>query len=422
MIFFHKIKAIIAVVIFLNLIIMGMFYFITKQNLVHYKAHLVEFGSFVLNTLERGNRVIMMNMGFSRNNLQRLAEEISKNENVKNLVIFDANKKPIFSINPLGEKSSLPEIFTIKTTDSEIIISKPIEFNIFGNMIGMMGQGRFRHNQEDNSQEKIKIYAQITMNLEKYSKMKQGAFLNLGFAVVSEILLIMAAFYLWKLFSSYSKTQEKLKVMEKDAELGRFASMLAHEIKNPLSSMKGIIEFVQKKQRDDSLKVYLANSLEEIERLNKIVNDFLSFGREIVLNKKSESLKQLILKTLEIISHDLDSKSVSIQIDGEDFYVNVDRDKILQVFLNLFLNAVEASPEGEVVYVKFYPKTKSLKIENKVLNKQFDVEKIFDPFYTTKSKGSGLGLTVSKKIIELHEGKIGIAHKDPFEVHITFES
>lgn len=419
MIFFHKIKAIIAVVIFLNLIIMGMFYFITKQNLIHYKAHLVEFGSFALNTLERGNRVIMMNMGFSRNNLQRLAEKISKNENVKNLVIFDENKKPIFSINPLGEKSSLPEIFTVKTTNSEIIISKPIEFNTFANM---MGQGRFRHNEEDNSRETIKIYAQITMNLEKYTKMKQGAFLNLGFAVVSEILLLIAASYLWRLFSSYSKTQEKLKVMEKDAEVGRFASMLAHEIKNPLSSMKGLIEFVQKKQSDDSLKAYLTNSLEEIERLNKIVNDFLSFGREIVLNKTSESLKQLILNTSEIISHDLNSKSISIQIDGEDFYVNIDKDKMLQVFLNLFLNAVEASPEGEVVYVKFYPKTKSLKIENKVLNKQFDVEKIFNPFYTTKSRGSGLGLAVSKKIIELHEGKIGISHKDPFEVHITFES
>lgn len=426
MIFFRKIKTVIIAVIFLNFVVMVLSSFNTYKNLSHYREHLIEFGTFTLTTLERGNRVLMMNMGFSRQNLNRLAEEISKKENVKNLIIFDEDKTPVFSINPLenlqqADKPDLPESLNIDIRKSEMIISKPIEIRYTTNMMGM-GQGRFRGFNQDQQVESIKIYAQIVMSLEKYNKIKRGAFLNLAFIFLSEILLFIAASLLWKLFSSYVKTQEKLKIMEKDAEIGKFANILAHEIKNPLSSMKGLIEFVSKKQIDENLKVYLGNSLEEIERLNKIVNDFLSFGREIVLSKSPESIKQLIIHTSGIISHDLESKNISVKTEGEDFHVNVDKDKILQVFLNLFLNAVDASPENEVINVKLYPETKSVRMVNKVLNRQFDGDKIFDPFYTTKSKGSGLGLTVSKKIIELHGGKLELSGEDPFEVQIVFES
>jgi two-component system sensor histidine kinase HydH len=257
------------------------------------------------------------------------------------------------------------------------------------------------------------------MDLTNYNNIKREIFLNIFFIIATEVLLIFIALYLFKIFKSYINTQEKLKKIEKEAELGKFANVLAHEIKNPLSSMKGLVEFSAKKVGDDKIKDYLSKSLEEIERLNKIVNDFLSFGRPVVLDKKVVDIKSIFLKAMEILRYDISNKNINVEIEGETFSQSVDSEKILQVVINLLLNALTASPANEKIKIILDNTKKSFKIINKIVNKDFDDNKLFEPFYSTRAKGSGLGLSICRKIIELHDGEIIIESTNPFVVSVN---
>jgi len=206
---------------------------------------------------------------------------------------------------------------------------------------------------------------------------------------------------------------------EQDAQLGRLAHMLAHEIKNPLSSIKGFSEYLYDKIKDEDLANYLDKILDEIDRLNRIVNDFLAYGRELPLDKNRFFIKQLIEKNITLLKHDIENKQLDVEIKGEDFDIYADEDKITQVLLNLLLNAIQASPEEGRIVVELYNKTVTIKNDVKK-HSSVDKEKLFTPFYTTKSKGSGLGLAISKKILDAHGYTIKVDNTDPFIVKIDF--
>jgi len=410
---FKKVRLLIISAIILNLILIVSIFNTEKRNLGHFKAHMVNYGKLIMKTLEGGNRIFMMNMGFSRHNLELLAEELAKNESVKNLIISDEQGKIIFSIKDVDNLQLKTLENGVFETENELILRNKIIFDPARRRFGMMG--RF----DEFPGEKIVFNAFLIMDLTNYNNIKREIFLNIFFIIATEVLLIFIALYLFKIFKSYINTQEKLKKIEKEAELGKFANVLAHEIKNPLSSMKGLVEFSAKKVEDDKIKDYLSKSLEEIERLNKIVNDFLSFGRPAVLDKKVVDIKSIFLKAMEILRYDISNKNINLEIEGETFFQSVDSEKILQVVINLLLNALTASPTNEKIKIILDNTKKSFKIINKIVNKDFDENKLFEPFYSTRAKGSGLGLSICRKIIELHDGEIIIESTNPFIVSVN---
>jgi two-component system sensor histidine kinase HydH len=411
---FNQLKFLLIIAIVLNLLILVLNINNSKNNLRHFKKHLVDYSNFILKTFESGNRLLMMQkreiLGAT---FRSFVEEISKNENVKNLIIFnDENLDTIFSL----KEPTKYELYLIREkkfeTKNELIVHREITA---GHRMG----GRMRmHMMEGEEEQKFNAY--VIMDLSSYNSIKKNITVNILFIIVSEIILLIITISLFKIFKNYLKTQENLKKAEKDAELGKFANILAHEIKNPLSSIKGLIEYSANREESSKLKEYLGRSLQEIERLNKIVNDFLHFGRDIVLNNSNFDVKELIFEALKVLKYDIEEKNLTAEVDGKSFEINGDRDKIFQVIINLMINAIHASPTGEKITVKIDSIERSVTFVNNVYEDNIDIDKIFEPFYTTKAKGSGLGLSIAKKIVELHNGKVVVKRTKPFEIAVIF--
>ena len=211
---------------------------------------------------------------------------------------------------------------------------------------------------------------------------------------------------------------------EKLAALGRVASGIAHEVRNPLASMKLKIQLSARNNYDEKkLEKTFRVLLEEIERLDGLVKKLLDISRPTKLNFAEMSLVKLIEQRLSFIAEKAEAQNIRIQTDffDQDLFINADAEKLAQVFDNLFLNAIEAMPNGGNVRVFIANLTDcfQVKITDEGEGVATEVkEKIFEPFFTTKDKGTGLGLAISREIVEMHGGKIYLAETNQTEFMI----
>jgi len=212
--------------------------------------------------------------------------------------------------------------------------------------------------------------------------------------------------------------QKKLIQAEKLASIGRMSASIAHEIRNPLTSVKLNIQKVEESPHlDEFEREHLALSEEGIRQIEKFVKELLNFARVTELNLEKFSLPQILEESVKILSDSLTKKKIHFQkkIASSLPLVKVDGDKIRQVFLNILRNAIEAVEEGGEISVKMVPYlsqgVKMIKIEicdNGCGIEDKNLETIFEPFFTTKSFGFGLGLANARKIIEQHGGMIKV--------------
>ncbi|HUT63514.1 MAG TPA: GAF domain-containing protein [Anaerolineae bacterium] len=230
-------------------------------------------------------------------------------------------------------------------------------------------------------------------------------------------------------------TQERLVQSEKMAALGRLASTLSHELRNPLAGLKGAAQLLLKKTyENDERKQYVDLIIAEVERLGRIVEDLLHFGRPRELQYRLIDANKIIEDILLLISQDMDLKGIKIHKRLSKLpFINADSDKFKQVVMNIILNALDAMPEGGELIVSsgvirnepektdiatFQFKDTGHGISHDVL------EHVFEPFFTTKHTGVGLGLAVCKAIIEEHGGRISISSGrkiDSRETLVTIE-
>jgi two-component system sensor histidine kinase PilS (NtrC family) len=211
-----------------------------------------------------------------------------------------------------------------------------------------------------------------------------------------------------------------MKLKEKWAALGELSSNIAHEIRNPLASLKGSIEILKEDTMPQSQKQRLMEiALKEMERLNRIITDFLTYSRPANSEFKRCELHNILDETIELLKHVEQNRgniSISKKYTGR-LEVYADPQKMRQVFWNLGLNAVEAMPEGGEIVV-------STRITNTTVEITFqdsgtgiedhNVERIFYPFFTTKGNGTGLGLAIAYRIIEEHAGTISVKSNPGF--------
>ncbi len=233
--------------------------------------------------------------------------------------------------------------------------------------------------------------------------------------MISVGLIILFSFFISWMITLLIRTQESLKQSEKLAAMGQMAASMAHEIRNPLGIIKSTSDVLKEKyarvDESDELFEYIS---EEVKRLNYLVNNFLSFAREPKLNPKSADLDQVVKKAVAAIEREQLDKVIEINFDsiGEMKPFPFDEDAIQQVLFNLLINAIQAIDQKgkiEIGLIKTEFKGRSfakLTISDNGSGIKGDSSKIFDPFYSTKSSGSGLGLTISKQIIEKHGGWI----------------
>lgn len=200
------------------------------------------------------------------------------------------------------------------------------------------------------------------------------------------------------------------------ASLGNLAAGVAHEIRNPLSSIKGFATYFKERYKDipDDKKT-AEIMVQEVERLNRVISQLLEFASPVKIHKKSVSMVTLIQHSLKMIEGHAREKNIEIKTDldhhTKDLYI--DPDKINQVFLNIYLNAIEAMENNGTLYVRLTEDKKNnmAKVEISDTGKGIikeDLTHVFDPYFTTKQSGTGLGLAIVHKIIESHKGDIRV--------------
>jgi signal transduction histidine kinase len=222
------------------------------------------------------------------------------------------------------------------------------------------------------------------------------------------------------------KIQTELIRSEKLSSLGRLSAGVAHEVRNPLNAMKGAIVYLQKRRSDDSLiREYTQLILEEITRLNDFVTEFLYFAKQSPPHRVPTDLNELLHNTLNLLDEEFRDKGITASFHGDSSLplMEIDPHQMEQVFLNLFVNAMHAMPDGGVLTVSTAIQkdvrkgiTQLIAVaevkDNGVGISQEHLKSIFDPFFSTKESGTGLGLPISLGIVESHEGTMQILSKE----------
>jgi two-component system sensor histidine kinase HydH len=209
--------------------------------------------------------------------------------------------------------------------------------------------------------------------------------------------------------------QEKVKRSEKLAAIGELAAGVAHEIRNPLSSIRGFAQFLKHSLKDKPQeKEYAETMVTEVDRINRVITDLLTFARPMTVELSPTDITELIEHSVRLVEADALSRDVNIRKKISDLTkLPLDANQITQALLNLLLNALQASsPKGNIEIgaeldtfdsrLHLWVKDDGPGIRNNL------IEKIFEPFYTTHEKGTGLGLAIVHKIVENHNGEIRV--------------
>lgn len=213
--------------------------------------------------------------------------------------------------------------------------------------------------------------------------------------------------------------EAKLQQAEKSAVVGRLASAIAHEIRNPLNYINLTLDHLQAKfMPQDELKrgqfVKLTSQLKtEVERINHLVSEFLRYSRPLKLELKQTNLPDVINGSLQIVEGQAAEQEVQINLteSGKDIEIPADGEILRSVFNNLFLNAVQAMPNGGELEIKVFTKENEVQVEVKDTGDGIPTEnltKVFEPYFSTKETGTGLGLAIVKRIVEEHNATIEV--------------
>ena len=209
-----------------------------------------------------------------------------------------------------------------------------------------------------------------------------------------------------------TETQQRLIRSEKLAAIGSMSSYVAHEIRNPLVTIGGFAKTLSRFTFTDSkIKVNIDIIIEEVKRLEKILNNITDFGKPSKPEKINSQICEIMENTCMLMENYFQEKHITLQKRYETDIPEapVDPTQIKQVFLNILMNAVEAMPDGGKLDVNIESVNESIKIYIIDAGKGIQhgvLQNIYDPFFTTKPSGTGVGLSVSLKIIEDHGGTI----------------
>jgi signal transduction histidine kinase/putative methionine-R-sulfoxide reductase with GAF domain len=211
------------------------------------------------------------------------------------------------------------------------------------------------------------------------------------------------------------KTEAQLIRSEKLAALGQLAAGIAHEIRNPLTSINILIHSLReslpsKNSHGEDLKVIE----EEIDRINEIVDQFLRFAKPASPLLEKAEIRPIFEETLQLLKPQIERRRISVQKDFRSLPpITIDREQMKQAVLNLLLNAIQAMPEGGRLGLSGQVPEDNQGVQLSIKDSGIgippeDIDKLFDPFFSTKEGGIGLGLSIAHRIIDQHQGKIEV--------------
>lgn len=437
---YSALKKILVALLLLNTTIILIVLYLAFSNYSLQRKSLEEMGYTILRAFEASRPVIFSTGG--NPHLAKLLNEMFDLETINNIVIYRQNGQIIFSLHPQNNiintningrhsKETPSELILYNSFNPFVTNNSNNDVNIISNNkkysdttlndSGFQSSKNQKRRYSGMLQKNNKIFIAIAISKDNLNIIRNYTLLTFAVAFLAELMIFFLYLRIRQVVQLYEQSLIKLKNSEKDAATGRLASILAHEIKNPLSSMSGLLSFAVKKCNDKQLNDIIGKTQYEVKRLSGIVNDFLTYGRSVELQLTDISLEKTIRKTIELLTHDVGSKNISIRITGDDFICKADENKIIQIFVNLILNAIDASPINEEITITLDKKASTVTIINKTIKLiKENEEKFFEPFFSTKTKGSGLGLSITKRLLEQHGYSIHIPSSSPFTVIITF--
>jgi len=209
------------------------------------------------------------------------------------------------------------------------------------------------------------------------------------------------------------RLEEEVARSRRLASLGSLAAGVAHEIRNPLSSIKGFATWFRERYRDNPEDRDTAEvMIREVDRLNRVITQLLEFARPLTMNRVPTPLPAVIRHALKMVEGEAHRKGVALETDlsAEIGEVSLDADRMTQVFLNLCLNAIAAMEAGGVLRVSLArrdERTVRITVADTGIGiPKKDLPRVFDPYFTTRSSGTGLGLAIVHKIVEAHGGEV----------------
>ena len=210
------------------------------------------------------------------------------------------------------------------------------------------------------------------------------------------------------------------------ATVGELAAGLAHEIKNPISGIKGALEVInQRTDESDPKKEIFTEILTQIDHIHHIVQDLLNYARPKPMVFKAANPTECIQNAIKLAQSQTQDKDIRIDFKGleNDIRVRCDENKIQEVVLNLLINSISAiDTEGEISVELIRVNNREIEIVIKDNGKGIRKEhlsQVFNPFFTTRKKGTGLGLSICKRIIDAHEGSIEVTSVEGKETIFT---
>ena len=234
---------------------------------------------------------------------------------------------------------------------------------------------------------------------------------------------------------SLRKVQKELIASEKLVSIGRLSAGVAHEIRNPLNAMKGAIVVLQRRRADDALTMeYTSLILEEIKHLNDFVTEFLYFSRESKPRRIPTDVNMLVLNTLALYEEEFRKKGITVDnrfTDGLPL-MKLDPQQIGRVLVNVIVNAMDAMPQGGQIKIStyivdedspFYHQAKVMIVveDNGHGISKENLKNVFDPFFSTKDEGTGLGMPICLGIVQAHNGRLLISSIEDQGTVVTIE-
>ena len=385
-----------------------------------------EKGSVLIRALESGTRV-GMGMRMHHSQLQALLEEMAWQPGVLWFAVTDENGKIIAHSDPrrVGESlypaSTLREL-NIGSEERWRRLEQPEPaLEIYRQFRPLNGGGHhmrmmMRRESADlrNQAPQVIFIAFDTRELDAdHARGLRNMVIMLCAAGVVMTATVLAQFWFRRYQRSRKQLQEATARKEKLLALGHLAAGVAHEIRNPLSSIKGLARYFAERTPADGEAHQLALVMaREADRLNRVVSELLELVRPAHLKYQSVDLNEVITHSLQLVSQDAASRAISLKFIAQPALcrIQADPDRLKQVLLNLYLNAIHAIGRDGVITVAVRECGDGrVKVSVADSGKGMTAEQlqaIFTPYFTTKADGTGLGLAVVQNIVEQHGGTI----------------